>query len=96
MPRALTTATLPLLVRRYKKSEMNHFEAERSKLLDRFGKSFDGHYGWAAHILKPKTNKPIRSFADIEESVLPHLQPYISSRVTTFMQSLKGFTIDSD
>lgn len=48
----------------------------RSKLLDRFGKSFDGHYGWAAHILKPKSNEPIRSFGDIEESVLPHLRPY--------------------
>ena len=74
--RAYNRHAAALHVRRYKKSEMNHFEAERSKLLDRFGKSFDGHYGWAAHILKPKTNEPIRSFADIEESVLPHLQPY--------------------
>ena len=55
---------------------MGTFEATRTQLLDRFGKSFDGHYGWASHILKPGTNEPVRSFTDIEEVVLPHLRPY--------------------
>jgi hypothetical protein len=65
-----------LHVQPYKKAEMDRFETRRSKLLDRFGKSFDGHYGWAAHILKPNSGDPVRSFADIEECALPHMRPY--------------------
>jgi hypothetical protein len=65
-----------LKVRPFKPSEMGTFEATRTQLLDRFGRSFDGHYGWASHILKPGTNEPVRSFTDIEEVVLPHLRPY--------------------
>ena len=58
-------------------AEMGTFEATRSQLLDRLGRlAFDGHYGWASHILKPGTNEPVRSFTDIEEVVLPHLRPY--------------------
>jgi hypothetical protein len=65
-----------LKMRPYKSTEMKTFEAARTQLLDRFGKSFDGHYGWASHILKPGASEPVRSFTDIEESVLPHLRPY--------------------
>ena len=65
-----------LKVRPFKPSEMRTFEATRTHLLDRFGKSFDGHYGWASHILRPGTNEPVRSFTDIERIVLPHLRPY--------------------
>lgn len=65
-----------LKMRPYNSSEMTTFETARTQLLDRFGKSFDGHYGWASHILKPGTSEPVRSFTDIEEAVLPHLRPY--------------------
>jgi hypothetical protein len=65
-----------LKMRPYKPAEMTTFESTRAQLLDRFGRSFDGHYGWASHVPRPGTSDPVRSFTDIEEAVLPHLRPY--------------------
>jgi len=64
-----------LRVRPFTKSEMQGFESVRQALLTRFGKAFDGHYGWASNVLKPN-REPVRSVADIEEMVFPHLRPY--------------------
>lgn len=60
---------------RYTRAQIARFDAARNGVLARFGPSFDGHYGWAAHINK-KDGKPHRTFGDLEESTLPHLRPY--------------------
>jgi hypothetical protein len=64
-----------LKMTRYTKAQMVRFEVARDEVLARFTSSFDGHYGWAAHIMK-KDGKPHRTFGDLEESTLPHLRPY--------------------
>ena len=47
--------------------------AERNRLVDRFGNSFTGEYGWAAKAI----NKTRPTFRDIEEHVgVDHMRPY--------------------
>ena len=47
-------------------------------------KSFDGHYGWASHILKPGRTNLYAHFTDIEEVVLLICARTTSWLVTTF------------
>jgi len=62
-------------MRPYTPSEIDQFEQARAKMLERFGSSFDGHYGWASHVIK-SDGRPIRTLGDVEDVVLPHLQPF--------------------
>lgn len=59
----------------YSDAEMNVINQRHTELLQRFGKSFAGHYGWASH-LPTATGDPVTSFTDIERLQLPHLRPY--------------------
>ena len=53
--------------------DMNVLESQYDGLIERFGKSFDGDYGWAAKLL----NKRRPTFYDIEKEVkLDHFRPY--------------------
>ena len=57
----------------FEQDEMDSLERNKDLLIRRFGKSYAGNYGWAAHALK----LPRPSFADIEKAVgLDKLRPY--------------------
>jgi hypothetical protein len=62
-------------VRPYRKTELDQMKANRDQLVARYGKAFNGNYGWAAAALQ-RSDEGV-GFVDIEATVqLDHWRPY--------------------
>lgn len=72
--------------RSFPSDEQNSLKQARDELIDKYGKEFDGQYGWASN---QRIKKP--NFSDIEkESGLEHLRPYYKMSSYNVHASSKG------